>query len=75
VTDDRKDARLRAIRSLTWGLFLDVSTAVILVLMTAFTALEWTRQYWVTLGLLLAKSILQAVVAFFARLLIPPKTG
>ena len=55
-----------------WGLFLDIAVAVTLVLLTAFTAIEWTTLYWQALGLTLAKSILQAIVTFAARKLLPP---
>ena len=67
-----EDARVRAFRSFAWGLLVDVSTAVVLVLATAFTDIRWTREYWTVLGLMIAKSVLQAVVAFFMRKLVPP---
>ena len=67
-------ARAQAVRAFFIGLGLDVAVAVTLVLLTAFNAIEWTSVYWLGLGSTLAKSILQAVVAFFARKLIPPKT-
>lgn len=69
-----RDARTRGLRSLAWGLLIDVTVAVVLVLLTAFTAIEWTETYWITLGLTLAKTVLQAIVAFFARKLLPPST-
>lgn len=67
-----KDARIRAIRSFMWGLLLDVSAFVVTVLLTAFTNIEWTKEYWIALGGLLAKTILQASVAYIARRLFPP---
>jgi hypothetical protein len=70
-----RDARVRAVRSLMAGLALDVAVAIVLVLATAFTAIEWTRAYWITLGLTLAKSVLQAIVAFFLRKLVPPSNN
>ena len=36
---DERDARKRARRSFIWGLMIDVSTAVVLVLATAFNAI------------------------------------
>lgn len=68
-----KDARKRALRSFAWGLGIDVSVAVVLVLATAVNVIEWTRQYWVTLGLTLAKTVIQSGVAYLARKLLPPK--
>ena len=70
-----RDARIRAIRSFMWGLFLDVSAFVITVLVTAFSSIEWTREYWVALGLLLAKTVLQASVAYVARRMFPPSNS
>lgn len=70
-----RDARIRAVRSFMWGLFLDVSSFVVVVLVTAFTNIEWTREYWVALGLLLAKTVLQSGVAYLARRLFPPSNS
>lgn len=69
----RADAKLRAIRAFTWGLLLDITVAVVLILGVAFTAIEWTKEYWIGLGLSLAKSVLQAVVTYIARRVLPPK--
>lgn len=70
-----RDARVRAIRSFMWGLLLDVSAFVVTVLVTAFTSIEWTREYWLALAALLAKTILQASVAYAARKLLPPSNS
>lgn len=70
-----RDARVRAVRSFMWGLFLDVSAFVITVLVTAFSSIEWTATYWTTLGLLLAKTVLQASVAYAARRMFPPSNN
>lgn len=69
---DARDARIRGVRVFLWGLLVDVSTAVVLILLTAFNNIQWTREYWITLGLMLAKSVLQAIVAYLARRLLPP---
>ncbi len=66
-------ARERGLRSLAWGLGLDVLTAITVVLLTTVTAIEWTPQYWAALGGAVAKSAIQAGVAYLARLLIRPK--
>jgi hypothetical protein len=68
----KQDARIRATRSFMWGLLIDVTVAVVLVLSTALTTLVWTKEYWVALGLSLAKSVLQAAVAYVARRVLPP---
>ena len=69
------DARIRAIRSFMWGLFLDVSAFVLVVLTTAFTSIEWTATYWKALGLLLTKTVLQSATAYVARRLFPPSNA
>lgn len=66
------DAQNRAVRSFLWGLMIDVAVAVVLVLATAFNAIEWTKEYWTILGLTLAKSVLQAGVSYFMRKLVKP---
>ena len=66
------DARNRAWRTLLQGLGIDVAAALVVVLTPALTTVEWTPVYWTTLGLLAAKSIVQAVVAFVARKVVPP---
>jgi hypothetical protein len=67
------DARNRALRSFLWGLIIDVSVAILLVLSVTITDLRWTREYWVALGLSLLKSVAQAAVAYVARKLLPPR--
>jgi len=69
---NRSDARNRAWRSLLQGLGIDVAVAVVLVMSTAVTNLEWSRGFWVTLSLSLAKTVIQSIVAYFMRLLVPP---
>lgn len=66
------DAKNRSARTIAQGLLLDVAGAVALVLAVAFTDIEWTPMYWKALGLLVAKTILQAVVAYWMRLRVPP---
>lgn len=72
-SDAQADARERSFRSLVQGLALDVSVAVVLVLATAFTTIEWTPVYWKLLGLTVAKSILQAGASYLMRVLVKPK--
>lgn len=67
------DARNRAFRTLMQALGIDVATAVVLVLVATVGDLRWTRDYWVTLGLLVAKSVIISAVSYFARLLLKPK--
>lgn len=70
---ERAAAFERSWRALRWGLLVDVATAVTLVMLTGINAIEWTGEYWAALGLAVAKSVITAVVTFFARLLIKPK--
>lgn len=71
--DVRADARNRSFRSLVQGLALDVAVAVVLVLTTAFTAIEWTPEYWKLLGLTVAKSVLQSGASYWMRILVKPR--
>lgn len=68
----RTDAKHRAYRTVLQGLGIDVAVGVVLVLSTAVADIHWTREYWVLLGLSLAKTVIQTVVAYFMRLLVPP---
>ncbi len=67
-----RDAKERSVRSIAQGLAIDLAVAAVLVLGVAFTTIVWTKAYWVTLGLSLARTLLQATVSYFMRLLIPP---
>lgn len=69
-----RDARSRAWRSFLWGLLVDVASGVTLVLVTMVGDLQWTRTYWIGLGLAVAKSAVQGVVAYFGRKLLKPPT-
>lgn len=73
--DTQTDARNRAWRTLLQGLGIDVAAALVLVLAPALSSVEWTPAYWQALGLLAAKSVLQAVVAFVARKVVPPPSA
>lgn len=67
------DARNRAFRTWIQGLALDVAAGAAVALAAAIAGgIEWTRVYWVTLGLVVAKSCVQAVVSYFARKFVPP---
>lgn len=60
-----------AARTFAIGLGIDVATAVTLVLATQVGDLEWTKTYWIALGLMLGRSIVQATVAGLVRRLVP----
>lgn len=66
------DAKERGIRSFLWGLMIDCGVAITLFLLTVISDVEWTSTYWTMLGLGVAKSVVQGVVAYFARKLLPP---
>lgn len=66
------DAANRSFRTFVQGLLLDLAVAVVLVLATAFSAIEWTQTYWIALGLTVAKTVLQTVVAYVMRLKVAP---
>lgn len=73
-SDTSTDARNRAFRTLVQGVALDVFVAVVAVLYTTVGDAAWTREYWLGLAGLLAKSAVTAVVSYFARRYLPPAT-
>lgn len=66
-------SKLWGVRTFFMGLGLDVAVGVTLYLVTVIGQLEWTRTYWVVLGLGVARSAIFAAVAYLARRLLPPK--
>lgn len=61
-----------ALRAFGWGLLIDVSIALVLVLADAFGDIRWTALYWGTLGLTLAKTLLQTTVTYLVRRFVTP---
>jgi heme/copper-type cytochrome/quinol oxidase subunit 4 len=76
-TDDiiQKDAEVRGWRSFMQGLGIDVVVAITVFLVTVIADLEWTRTYWIMVGLGLARSVVQGIVAYFARKFIKPSNA
>lgn len=72
---NRWASKLWGVRTALQGLAIDVAVAVTLVLVAAIGSLEWTKTWWLALGLSVARSAIQAVVAYVARRLLPPKQG
>jgi uncharacterized membrane protein YcjF (UPF0283 family) len=70
---NRWASKLWGVRTVIQGLAIDVGVAVTLYLITVIADLEWTRVYWIALGLGVARSAIQAVVAYMARKLLPPR--
>ncbi len=67
------DARNRAFRTFVQGFGLDVAAGAATALAVGIAGgIEWTRLYWVALGLAVAKSVVQAAVSYFARKFVPP---
>ena len=66
-------SNLWGVRTFLQGLTLDVLVGVTLYLVTVIGDLEWTRVYWIALGLGVSRSAIQAVVAYLVRRLVPPK--
>lgn len=67
-----RDARSRAWRTFLQGLVIDVGTGLLVTLASAFNVIEWSWPYWAALGLLLAKTLLQSLIASIMRRVIPP---
>jgi hypothetical protein len=68
----QRDAQVRGFRAFMQGLGIDVAVAATVFLVTVITDLQWTRTYWIMVGLGLARSIIQGIVAYFARKFIKP---
>jgi hypothetical protein len=68
------DAANRAWRTLAQGLATDVAAAVAMAVLPELAGSDfaWTRAYWVTLGLLAAKTAVMTVVSYVARKVLPP---
>lgn len=66
-------SKLWGVRIFVQGLLLDVAVAVTLFLATVIGNLEWTKVYWIALGLGVARSAITAVVAYLVRRLLPPR--
>ena len=71
-TSTGADARNRAFRTLLQGLLLDVIVAVVAVLATNVGDATWTKEYWLALVGLVGKSVVTAIVSYFARKYLPP---
>lgn len=71
------DARNRAWRTFLQGLALDVAAAVVMAVAPSLFGADfaWTRDYWTALGLLAAKTLLQAGVSYWMRHVVPPPDG
>lgn len=69
---ERWAARMHGVRMFFIGLLLDVAVAGTVFLATVISELEWTRTYWLALGLGLAKSVIQGAVAYLVRMWIKP---
>ncbi len=66
------DARNRALRTFVQGLGIDLLAAVCIVLLPAVSSIEWTSAYWLALGASVARSLVQALVSYVARFVVPP---
>lgn len=66
------DAKNRAWRTLVQGLGVDVVGAVLALLSTQLVDIRWTRAFWLALAAMLVKTVIQTVVAYVTRHLVPP---
>ena len=67
-----EDARVRALRTLMWGLMVDVFTATGAVLLDQAGEIKWERAYWIALSAMLAKTAVQTALAWAGRHIFPP---
>lgn len=67
------DAKNRAWRTFLQGVGIDVAVSLVLFLYAATTDLQWTKMYWIILGLAFAKTLIQSAISSVMRRLVPPK--
>lgn len=67
-----RDAWNRAIRTFIQGLWVDVSAALAIAIVTGLTDVRWTKEFWVAFGLALAKTVAVAATSYVYRRLRPP---
>jgi hypothetical protein len=72
--DVDKAASERGWRTFWQGIAIDITVALMLAASGPLMDLQWTPVYWTTLGLLLAKTLIQSFVANVMRRLVSPKT-
>lgn len=68
------DAKNRAFRTLVQSLLVDVGAAVVLAITPLLGGVEWSKGYWIAVGLLAARSAVTALVSWVARRVVPPAT-
>ena len=66
------DAKSQAWRTLAQGLGVDVVGAVLALLSTQLVDIRWTRAFWLALGVMVVKTVVQTVVAYLSRHFITP---
>jgi hypothetical protein len=69
------DAKSRAFRTLVQGLAVDVLTTVAVAVAVPLADLHWTKEYWLGIGALVAKSAVVAVASYVMRRIKPPATS
>ncbi len=73
--EKKADARNRAARTFLQSFAIDVAITLLTVIGTALVSLDVTsKEAWVGLGVLLAKTLISAPVSYFMRMLSTPKT-
>lgn len=66
------DAKTRAWWTFLVSLGLDVAATVAAFLVTVIGDLEWTRTWWIMVGLGIARSIITGMATYFIRRFIKP---
>ena len=69
-----EDARNRAWRTFLQGLLVDGGVAVVLAVGPSLSGADFafTKVYWAAIGVLVAKTAVQAAVSYVARRTMPP---
>lgn len=66
------DAWQRAMRTLVIGLLVDVGTALAGLLVAQLPGVQWTKEWWLGLGALVASTAVKAIASYIGRKVAPP---
>jgi hypothetical protein len=71
----KRDAINRAIRTFVAGLWVDVATAIVAVLVLWLGDVHWTRAWWIGLAVALGKTVATAAISYVRRYISPPPSA
>jgi hypothetical protein len=67
------DALNRAVRTFLQGLVVTIAGSLVTALVTVSSGVQWTRAYWVGVGIAAGTSVVTGVASYIARYIAPPQ--